>query len=439
MKINTLSLLAAALALVTRAVSSEFTAHEWGTFTSVQGADGVPVQWQPTLATDLPRFVYSRAVANGGFRTPPLSDPFRKAGTLSLMRMETPVIYFYSEQARTVDVQVRFPQGRMTEWYPQATHVGPFTSTNRAEFLRASQSVIEWKGVKILPPGSPQVTASTLIRDAVDRENHYYAARETDANLLAMSSPHARTAVEYERDLFYRGVGFLAAPLRVKLDEGLHQLELTNSFPAPLTDLFVLTVREGRAAAQFLERVEPGRTRTVAVERTPSAPLDEVRAGLMRDMARALVRQGLFAREAEAMVNTWKDQWFAEEGTRVLYLLPRAWTDQTLPLVVQPAPDRVERVMVGRAEIIRPETEQALARHVTRYSTGSARERQQVIAEARGLALGRFVDPAMRRITAQRKDQAFVQAAWELAAQLAEPATRPANSADTAALAPNRK
>jgi len=334
---------------------------------------------------------------------------------------------------------VRFPQGRMTEWYPQATHVGPFASTNRAELLRANQSVIEWKGVKILPPGSPEVTASTLIRDAVDRGNHYYAARETDANFLAMSSPHARTAVEYERDLFYRGVGFLAAPLKVKFDEVRHQLELTNSFPAPLTDLFILTVHQGRAAAQSLERVEPGRTRTVALEPAASAPLDEVRAGLMRDMARALVRQGLFAREAEAMVNTWKDQWFAEEGTRVLYLLPRAWTDQTLPLVVQPAPDRVERVMVGRAEIIRPATEQSLARHVARYSTSSARERQQVIAEARGLALGRFVDPAMRRITAQRKDQAFVQAAWELAAQLAEPVTRPASSADTAALAPSRK
>ena len=53
---------------------------------------------------------------------------------------------------------------------------------------------------------------------------------------------------------------------------------------------------------------------------------------------RALVEQGLYEKEARAMVNTWQDQWFAEEGTRVLYLLPRAWTDRTLPLQVSPRP-----------------------------------------------------------------------------------------------------
>ena len=60
------------------------------------------------------------------------------------------------------------------------------------------------------------------------------------------------------------------------------------------------------------------------------------------------------------MVNTWQDQWFAEEGTRVLYLLPRAWTDRTLPLQVSPRPDSVVRVMVGRAELITPSVEREL-------------------------------------------------------------------------------
>ena len=60
------------------------------------------------------------------------------------------------------------------------------------------------------------------------------------------------------------------------------------------------------------------------------------------------------------MVNTWQDQWFAEEGMRVLYLLPSAWTDRTLQLQVAPRPDSVVRVMVGRAEIIRPSDERKL-------------------------------------------------------------------------------
>ena len=30
-----------------------FTAHEWGTFTSVQGADGIQLEWNPLVASDL--------------------------------------------------------------------------------------------------------------------------------------------------------------------------------------------------------------------------------------------------------------------------------------------------------------------------------------------------------------------------------------------------
>ena len=57
------------------------------------------------------------------------------------------------------------------------------------------------------------------------------------------------------------------------------------------------------------------------------------------------------------MVNTWKDSWFAEDGVRVLYVLPRAWTDRTLPLKLDPAPRELVRVMVGRAEVLAPALE----------------------------------------------------------------------------------
>ena len=45
-----------------------------------------------------------------------------KTGITSRQRMETPVIYFYSEKERSVDVDVRFNGGRITEWYPQLTN-----------------------------------------------------------------------------------------------------------------------------------------------------------------------------------------------------------------------------------------------------------------------------------------------------------------------------
>jgi hypothetical protein len=37
-----------------------YTAHEWGTFTSVQGSDGEPILWNPFVESDLPEFVYTR-------------------------------------------------------------------------------------------------------------------------------------------------------------------------------------------------------------------------------------------------------------------------------------------------------------------------------------------------------------------------------------------
>ena len=57
------------------------------------------------------------------------------------------------------------------------------------------------------------------------------------------------------------------------------------------------------------------------------------------------MREGLYTAEATAMVNTWEDSWL-EDGTRVLYVLPKEWTDEVLPLTITPAPQEVARVNV---------------------------------------------------------------------------------------------
>ena len=41
-------------------VGGDYVAHEWGTFTSVQGADGIQLEWNPLIVSDLPKFVYDR-------------------------------------------------------------------------------------------------------------------------------------------------------------------------------------------------------------------------------------------------------------------------------------------------------------------------------------------------------------------------------------------
>ena len=68
-------------------------------------------------------------------------------------------------------------------------------------------------------------------------------------------------------------------------------------------------------------------------------------------MKAMLIAQGLYEREANAMLDTWRDSWF-EEGSRVFYLLPPRSVDAVLPLQVVPAPSTVARVFVGRMELI---------------------------------------------------------------------------------------
>jgi len=72
---------------------------------------------------------------------------------------------------------------------------------------------------------------------------------------------------------------------------------------------------------------------------------------LSRELADALEKQGLFKEEALAMLETWRLSYFESEGMRVMFVLPRAWTDAQLPLSIS-APADITRVMLGRIELV---------------------------------------------------------------------------------------
>src|SRR5207253_7715348 len=110
------------------------TVHEWGTFTSIAGADGRTVEWLPQAGpTDLPCFVER--------------NPFNIKGSLSgTVRMETPVLYFYAVRETTVDVSVRFPKGAITEWFPPAV-----TAQGASPIPFGSDSALTWRSVKVSP------------------------------------------------------------------------------------------------------------------------------------------------------------------------------------------------------------------------------------------------------------------------------------------------
>src|SRR5436190_812782 len=82
--------------------------------------------------------------------------------------------------------------------------------------------VLDWGRFAVMPD-----TVTNL--PAEGASNHYYAARETDAALVRVCHTNGRAA-EFEKFLFYRGVGGFDLPMSVKLDGNLLRL-------AGLTDI----------------------------------------------------------------------------------------------------------------------------------------------------------------------------------------------------------
>ena len=64
------------------------------------------------------------------------------------------------------------------------------------------------------------------------------------------------------------------------------------------------------------------------------------------------------------MVDTWSRSYFRTMGLRILYIVPRAWTDKLLPITISPAPTDLVRTLVGRVEVLAPPDEAELLSQV---------------------------------------------------------------------------
>ncbi|MBW3600836.1 MAG: hypothetical protein KY475_26665 [Planctomycetes bacterium] len=84
-------------------------------------------------------------------------------------------------------------------------------------------------------------------------------------------------------------------------------------------------------------------------------------AELRSTIKATLIADGLFADEAEAMLNPWELGYFRSPGLRLFFLLPRTWTDAVLSLELSHDAD-VVRTMVGGIELVTPEHRRLLNR-----------------------------------------------------------------------------
>src|SRR5215207_6777001 len=93
--------------------SGKLIVHERGTFTGFAGSDGGHLPFASGIGSDLPPFVFTRAEQadrhNPEFNAATL-EIFAggKEAILAMQRMETPVVYFYTDAAREVEARVEF-------------------------------------------------------------------------------------------------------------------------------------------------------------------------------------------------------------------------------------------------------------------------------------------------------------------------------------------
>lgn len=306
----------------------DLTVHEWGTFTAVAGNDGRAVEWTPlTWPADLPGFVEH------------FSDVNFKVGLRGTIRMETPVLYFYSPRDLNLSVKVAFSKGLITEWYPHAVRVlpeGVLRNTNLSQ-LQTDGSIV-WNNVTVSPNLSGEFPRES-------RKSRYYAARETSSTPLRVKT---NAGDQQERFLFYRGVSAAALPVLAR-QTGADGRLMVKTLSAAEIPAAILFERRGERVGY---RVERWLTDETILE---PPPLTDNADSLFSDLEGILIEQGLYPDEAHAMVETWKDSWL-EEGSRLIYIVPRGFIDQVLPLTINPVPEQVVRVFVGRLEIVTPAT-----------------------------------------------------------------------------------
>jgi hypothetical protein len=242
-------------------------------------------------------------------------------------------------------------------------------------------------------------------------------ARQVDAayvRTLPRRRPERMGPTEAERYLFYRGLGAFPMPLAVEAAAG-GKATLRSRHDRAVSAAVSLEVRGGEARMRVLAPALAPED-DVSLGAVPFAPKAEVVEETRRLLESVLAKEGLYADEAVAMVRTWSRSWLSSEGTRILYVVPRELTDRLLPLRIDPAPDEVLRVLVGRLEYLTPDAEAEVEQALRDRS--SKDDAARVAAHRRLARLDRFLEAATRRVLAKTSDAEARRGAEEVLATL---------------------
>ncbi|CAN5882832.1 hypothetical protein BH11VER1_BH11VER1_05400 [soil metagenome] len=337
----------------------DYRLHEWGTFTSVSGSDGRLLEGVERDVEPLPPFVHSHESSGGTFSV--FSKGFAARPLQGVtVKMETPVIYFYTKESFDAEVSVGFKGGSISQWYPSRSGgeklpfrgVDPVTKKSvegAMDFRNPFDGSIQWK---------------VAVEPAVDDwPARVYHPRETPVWIYPRlpASALVRTPDgETEKYLFYRGVGRFETPVTATFTaDRTVRLANTSDDRVPAMMVYELT-RDGMVRWKTLNALAKVDPTDIDLDAQAPVPADQARLQVHQAMAKMVTDAGLDRAEADAMILTWQASYFGEPGLRLFWVAPRSFVDRVLPLKVNPPPTATERVILGRLELLSPVWEHEL-------------------------------------------------------------------------------
>ncbi len=350
-------------------------AHEWGTYTSVQSSLGTTMEGMAHEDEPLPAFVHGRADTGKGMCNAKQLEFCPKGVT---QKLETPVIYFYGEQAGDVRVSVDFPKGIISQWYPNANTFAPAVDPNKVGTpAGGSMSWLFQLDPKLGDADFPPVAATDI----------WAPSRHVGSVPIQLSVDQKP---EQERFIFYRGLGGFDTPFHVTSKDQT-TIALHNDSPQAVPAAYLLVVTESYGQVRSLGAVPAKGASEATLLDKQQLPMNVFIGEAKKQVKAGLVASGLTGDEAQAMVDTWERSYFTIPGTRILYVAPRAWTDELLPIHITPEPKELVRTLVGRVEVLTVAEETSIADSIKAYQAGKESE-YDVIKK-----LGRFAEPKLRR------------------------------------------
>jgi|GEM_PF-1051015 len=357
-------------------LASGLVVHEWGSMQHHMGTTTSEFDMIGEDQSDLPSFVKVWA-----------DQPVLRPQVI-----RKPILYFYTQKPQKINVTVRFPEGLLTQWYPDVSFYSPMRDGRvRPEGQQQRNGALAWQQLELNPNTDTKKFAN------VDK-NHpwWHIARDTDATPVRVIPQRGRQGREaVERFLFYRGAGTYTPMVLPTQDKEKEALSVRVPFTQiDLRGVFLVRVNDSGATITHAPVLKADSTLKLAGP-GDVLPVEVAAKTAKAQLIESLEAAGLFPKEAEGLVKIWGDDMFTKPGERMLYLMPDNEVERLLPLEIQPAPKQTVRTLIGWVELSTPDAEKRVKDLVDKLGSTEWPEREAAEKELR--QLDHFAEAILRR------------------------------------------